>query len=141
MIMQILAAILFYGSIWAVWLIPLVPATIFEVRTSGSLLKAAAAAGVLIWSASMLMYYSAYLVHLAFIGAPNMEHLLYSNRFSPGYWQGWVDVFRYVILGQFLEWIWAAIILRAAVDWLSARIYRAIRVRRMKTTSVDEQSA
>ncbi|MCE5258320.1 MAG: hypothetical protein LLG44_04570 [Chloroflexi bacterium] len=127
--LQVLAAVVLYGAVWLVWLIPLAPLALSEMRISGKP-KLAALTGIAVWAPAMAGYYLTYAAYLLLIGAPNMEHLLLRNRFQPNYWWTVRWALQGVVLGQFLEWVGAAIVLGAAAGWLCARWYRKRQAKR-----------
>ena len=110
-------------SNYGVWLIPVIPAAIYEMKRSQSLRRAAISA-VIVWSAAMLSYYAYYAFMLMFVGLPNMDFMLFSNRQSVAYWADWWPPFRRVILNQFVEWIGIAVIGGAIVGTLSAYVFK-----------------
>lgn len=117
-----LLVILNYG----VWLIPVIPAAIYEMKHSQSL-RWAAISAVIVWSTSLFSYYAYYTFMLMVVGLPNMDFMLFSNRLSATYWTDWWPPFRRVILDQFVEWIGVAVIGGAIVGTLSAAASRLVR--------------
>lgn len=107
---------------YGVWLVPVIPTAIYEMKRSHSLRRAAISA-VIVWSAAMLSYYTYYAFMLMFVGLPNMDFMLFANHQSASYWGDWWRPFRRVILDQFVEWIGIAIIGGAIVGTLSAYAY------------------
>ena len=104
---------------YGVWLVPVIPAAIYEMKCSHSLRRAAMSA-VIVWSAAMLSYYAYYAFMLMFVGLPNMDFMLFANHQSTTYWDDWWPPFKRVILDQFVEWIGVAIIGGAIVGTVSA---------------------
>jgi hypothetical protein len=121
-------------SNYGVWLIPVIPAAIYEMKRSQSLRRAATSA-VIVWSAAMLSYYAYYAFMLMFVGLPNMDFMLFSNRQSVAYWADWWPPFRRVILNQLVEWIGIAVIGGAIVGMLSAFVFKSLSKRRLQKTS------
>jgi len=121
-------------SNYGVWLIPVIPAAIYEMKRTQSLRRAAISA-VIVWSAAMLSYYAYYAFMLMFVGLPNMDFMLFLNRQSVTYWADWWPPFRRVILNQFVEWIGIAVIGGAIVGMLSAYVFKSLSKRRLQKTS------
>lgn len=67
---------------YGVWLIPVIPTAVYEMKFSYSVWRAALAA-VTVWSAALLSYYAYYTFLLMFIGLPNLDFMLISNRLFP----------------------------------------------------------
>jgi hypothetical protein len=81
---------------YSIWLVPVLPITIYETRMSLSAFRSALA-GTVCWSASILSYYSFYALLLAFWGLPNMDHLLLLGDKPAGFWQEWKIAFQKII--------------------------------------------
>jgi len=128
-ILRILAVLLLVGLNYGIWLVPVIPIAIYEVKRSQSLRRAALSAA-LVWSAAMLSYYGYYTAALLFIGLPNLDFVLFSNRISATYWADAQPIFQRVILDQFMEWIVIAIVGGICVGGLSAYLYRRVLARR-----------
>lgn len=94
---------------FGIWLVPVLPVTYHESQQSGSVLRSAAS-GAMVWSASMISYYTWYTLLLLFWGLPNLDHLLFARRNQPGYWQDLGSMFKRVIQDQFIDWLPIAII-------------------------------
>lgn len=122
-------------SNYGVWLIPVIPAAIYEMKCSQSLRRAAISA-VIVWSAAMLSYYAYYAFMLMFVGLPNMDFMLFSNRQSVAYWADWWPPFRRVILNQFVEWIGIAVIGGAIVGTLSAYVFNHTSKKRLQRAPI-----
>ena len=58
--------------------------------------------------------------------------MLFVHRNLPSYWNNWWVSFQQVILNQFMEWIWVAIVGGAIVGALSAAGVRLFWQRRKK---------
>ncbi|HBG75182.1 MAG: hypothetical protein A2X25_12965 [Chloroflexi bacterium GWB2_49_20] len=116
-------------SNYGIWLIPVIPTAIYEMKRSHSLLRAAISA-VIVWSAAMLSYYAYYAFLLLYVGLPNLNFMLFSNRQSTTYWADLWPPFRRVILVQFVEWIGIAVIGGMIVGTLSAYVYQQISKKR-----------
>lgn len=107
---------------YGVWLVPVIPTAIYEMKRSRSLRRAAISA-VIVWGAALVSYYSYYAFMLMFVGVPNMDFMLFSNRQAATYWNDWWTPFKRVIVDQFLEWIGIAVIGGAIVGALSAYMF------------------
>jgi len=106
---------------YGVWLVPVIPTAVYEMKRSRSLLRAAISS-VIVWCAAMVSYYSYYAFMLMFVGVPHMDFMLFSNRQAATYWNDWWPPFKRVIVDQFLEWIGIAMVGGAIVGTLSAYI-------------------
>lgn len=106
------------------WLVPVLPVTFYESRTSRSVSRSAKA-GALCWVSSIASYYIYYLLLLAFWGLPNMEHLLVLGPKQAGFWQEWSAAFQKIILNQVIEWLPIALVggslVGFAVWWFVSR--------------------
>lgn len=122
----------FMGMNFGVWLVPVIPAAIYEVKRSRSIRRAALAA-IFIWVAAIFSYYAFYTFLLMFVGLPHLEFMLFSNRAAPTYWADWWPPFRRVIFDQFFEWIGIAVVGGAIIGVLSAFLYNFIATRRTST--------
>jgi hypothetical protein len=112
-------------SNYGVWLIPVIPTAIYEMKRSHSLLRSAISS-VVVWISAIVSYYIYYAFLLMFVGLPNMDFMLFSNRQSATYWIDWWEPFRRVILDQFVEWIIIAVIAGAIVGIMSAYIFNLL---------------
>jgi len=119
---QVAVILLLVAMNYGIWLIPVIPAAIFEMKRSNMVHKAALAA-VLIWSAAILSYYIYYACLFFFVGLPNLEFMLFSNRQLVSYWIDLWPPFKRMIVDQFAEWIGIAAIGGGIVGMLSAYIY------------------
>jgi hypothetical protein len=122
---RLLIIAVFMSWNYGIWLVPVVPTAIYEVKRSQSLRKAALAA-VVVWAAAILSYYAYYTFLLMFVGLPNLDFMLFSNRQSLTYWTDWWPPFQRAVLSQFIEWIGIAVISGALVGTFSAYLYRRI---------------
>jgi hypothetical protein len=127
--LRILITFVLVGLNYGVWLAPVIPIAIYEVKRSQSLRRAALSA-VLVWSAAMVSYYAYYTFALLFIGLPNLDFMLFSNRNSATYWADSLPLFQRVILDQFIEWIGIAVIGGIFVGLLSAYGFKIVSGRR-----------
>ncbi len=128
-ILRLLIVILLISLNYGIWLVPVFPAAISEMRHSQSLTQAALA-GALVWASAVVSYYGYYAILLMFVGLPQMEFMPYSNHLSPEYWSNWWPSFRAVILGQFLMWGLIALIAGPVVGFFSAGLHQRIIQRR-----------
>ena len=110
---------------YGVWLIPVIPVSIYEMRYSQSIWRAALTA-MLVWSTALISYYAYYSFLLMFVGLPNLGFMLYSNHLSTSYWLEWWPPFRRVIVDQLMEWIGIPLIAGSLVGFLSAYIYKRV---------------
>jgi hypothetical protein len=132
--------LLIVAANWGIWLVPAIPAAIYEERQSQSLWRAGVAC-VIVWSAAIFSYYAFYTYLLLFDGIIHLEFMLYSNRQSPTYWEDFMPPFRRLIIGQVLEWIGIAIVGGAMVGVLSALLYRRFQQRRLKKITTQKEEA
>jgi hypothetical protein len=126
---RVLIVMVLVISNYGVWLIPVIPTAIYEMKRSQSLRRAAISA-VIVWSMAMLSYYAYYAFMLMFIGLPNMDFMFFSNRQSATYWADWWPPFQRVILAQFFDWIGIAVIGGVIVGTLSAYVFNLVSKRR-----------
>jgi hypothetical protein len=122
---QLLFVVAIMAANFGIWLVPVVPAAIYKVKHSHSLPLAALTA-VIVWVSALVSYYGWYTLMLMFAGLPNLDFMLYANRQSPTYWVDFWPPFRRVILNQFGEWLWVAVLGGAVVGILSALLYRRL---------------
>ncbi len=119
---QFIGLALLLGMDLGIWLVPVVPIAVYETRRSGSKL-CVAAGSLLTWAAAIVSYYATYAALLAFWGLPHMEHLLFSNAGSEGFWQNWQEAFRRLILAGILEYMVLAVVGGAVVGLLTRSLY------------------
>jgi hypothetical protein len=110
---------------YGIWLIPVVPTANYEMKFSSSVRRAALAATV-VWSAALLSYYAYYTYLLMFIGLPNLDFMLFSNRHAATYWIDFWPPFRRVILDQIVEWIGIGTVGGAIIGTISAYFYKFV---------------
>ena len=135
---QLLIVALIVAANWGIWLVPIIPAAIYEERQSHSLLQAGLA-GILLWCAAIFSYYAFYTYLLLFDGIIHLEFMLYQNRYSPSYWEDFLPPFRRLILGQFLEWIGVAVVGGAMVGVVSALLYRRYQHRHLQKQTAQKE--
>jgi hypothetical protein len=110
---------------YGVWLIPVIPTAVYEMKFSSSVWRAALAAAI-VWSAALLSYYAYYTFLLMYIGLPNLDFMLFSNRHAATYWIDFWPPFRRVILDQIVEWIGIGIVGGAIISTISAYFYKFV---------------
>lgn len=110
---------------YGIWLIPVIPISIYEMKRSRSIRKAAGAA-IMIWSAAIFSYYKYYAFLIMFVGLPNLDFMLFSNHRLATYWADWWPPFRRIILDQFVEWIGMAVIGGGIVGWVTAYLVKRL---------------
>jgi hypothetical protein len=123
LLLRLLVVMILVSLNYGIWLVPVIPTAIHEIKCSHSIRKAALAA-VLIWSAAIFSYYTFYALLLMFVGLPNLEFMLYSNHQAATYWTDWWPPFKRIIVDQFVEWIGIAVIGGGIVGTLSAYFYQ-----------------
>jgi len=127
-VMRVLLIISLVGINYGAWLIPIIPAAVYEMKCTRSIGKAASSS-VLIWVTALMGYYGYYTLQLMGIGLPNLDFMLYANHANPDYWTNWWPPFRRIILDQFVEWIWIAMIGGFSTGAASAIIYNRFSLR------------
>lgn len=108
---------------YGIWLVPLVPAVIFESRKADRI-RSPILTGILIWSAAIFSYYTYYGILLSLGKLPNLEYLNIFGEKYGGFWEEYWRKFWRLILVQFLEWIPIAIIGGAIVGALAWWIFK-----------------
>lgn len=108
---------------YGIWLVPLVPAVIFESRKADRIV-APILTGVLIWSSAILSYYLLYWVLLSLGKLPNLEYLRIFGTHPGNFWVDYWRMVKNLILGQFLERIPIAIIGGAFIGALAWWIFK-----------------
>lgn len=106
---------------FGIWLVPLLPVVIFEVKHSDKLFKPMLA-GALTWCCAMVSYYTYYAALLSLGKLINLEHLNIFGVKYETFWAEYWSMFKRVILNQFLEWVVIAIIGGAAVGALAFKV-------------------
>jgi hypothetical protein len=135
---QLLIVALIIAANWGIWLVPAIPAAIYEERQSQSLWRAGLAC-VIVWSAAIFSYYAFYTYLLLFDGVIHLEFMLYSNRQSPTYWEDFMPPFHRLIIEQILEWIGVAIVGGVVVGVVSALLYRRFQQHRLKKITTQKE--
>ena len=118
-LVRLFGAVVILALNYGIWLVPVIPAAVFEYIRTRVLWRAVVSASV-VWSAAIFSYYTYYTLLLMFTGLPGMEFMLFAQRDLPSYWNDWWVSFQQVILNQFIEWIGVAILGGAIVGALSA---------------------
>lgn len=118
-LVRLIGVVVLLGLNYGIWLVPVIPAAVFEYKRTRVIWRAALSASV-VWSAAIFSYYTYYTFLLMFAGLPGMEFMLFANRQLPSYWNDWRVSFQQVILNQFMDWIGVAIVGGAIVGALSA---------------------
>ncbi|MCE5209291.1 MAG: hypothetical protein ABFD50_23650 [Smithella sp.] len=103
---------------YGIWLLPIIPMVTFEVRYANKIIFPMLA-GSLTWCCAIFSYYIYYAVLLSTGKLINLEHLnIFGEKYDtfwPEYWQ----MFKRIILNQFLEWIIIAIVGGAVIGALT----------------------
>jgi len=122
---QVLVVILLVSMNYGIWLIPVIPVAIYEMKRSNSIRKSAGAA-IIVWSVAILSYYAYYAFLLMFVGLPNLDFMLFSNKQTASYWTDFWPPFKRIILDQFVEWIGIAVIGGGIVGSMSAYLFKGV---------------
>jgi hypothetical protein len=115
---SILVVPIIVGMNYGIWLVPIIPVVIYEARHAEEILYPMLA-GMLTWSCAIFSYY-VYYASLLSLG--KLIHLEYLNIFgdkTATFWYEYWQMFKGIILGQFLEWIIIAVIGGAIIGALS----------------------
>jgi len=92
------------GLNYGIWLVPIIPVTIYESQRADSI-KGPIKAGILTWVCALLSYYAFYAVLFSLGKLPNLEWFnIFGARFDGFWWQYWQWI-RRIILLQLLEWL------------------------------------
>ncbi|WP_148359546.1 hypothetical protein [Peribacillus simplex] len=89
---------------YGVWLVPIVPIALYEVRISKSRVRSALASSSS-WLVSIIFYYLYNAIQLGIIGRSTRPELHISNHKDPFFWGNWKNVF------------WEDIVIRGIVEW------------------------
>ncbi len=92
-----------------IWLVPVIPVVLHEVRVTRSA-RRGALANVFTWCISVIVYYLTNGVQLAFIGVPARMEMHISNRGEPWFWQNWQSLFVQDLIGGSIEWLIVAVV-------------------------------
>lgn len=114
---------------YGIWLVPILPVVFFEARRAIKI-TSPMLAGALTWSCAIFSYYFYYAVLLSFGKLIHFEHLSILGEKGENFWYEYWQMFKGIILGQFLEWIIIAIIggavLGALAFWSVRKRFHAI---------------
>ena len=105
-----------------IWLVPVVPVALCEVRHSRSRPRSIAAS-LCVWCAAIVAYYLTNAAQLAFWGLPSREELHVANHGAEHFWRNWASVLRGDVLGGITEWMVVAVVGGGVVGLLVSSIY------------------
>ena len=108
---------------YGIWLVPIIPAVIFESRRADGI-KQPILTGILTWSSAILSYYFFYGALLSLGKLPYQNYLNIFRITDGQVWEEYLRKLWYLILSQFLEWIPIAIIGGAAIGALGWWIFK-----------------
>ncbi|HOQ02096.1 MAG TPA: hypothetical protein PK604_15025 [Acetivibrio clariflavus] len=94
---------------WGIWLIPIIPISIYEAKVTKSCLRSAFTS-VITWSISIVSYYLFMAVKLVLIGQASRKELHISNYRDEFYWSNLKSLFTGDVLSGIIEWIGIAIV-------------------------------
>lgn len=114
--------------IYGIWLVPLLPISFYEAKTSHSK-KCSAFAGSFTWSLSILSYYLFLPVKLMLIGQASRQEMHISNYQEPWFWENIKSLFLGDVLGGILEWIGVAIVGGGLIGFLACVTFLFIQKR------------
>jgi len=107
---------------YGIWLIPIIPVTIFEARKSADI-RRTGLAGILTWCCAIFSYYVYYWILLSMGKLVHLEHLnIFGERYD-GFWSEYGQMFWRIILAQFLEWLPIAVIGGGLVGVIAWRLF------------------
>ncbi|CAH0155275.1 hypothetical protein SRABI80_00728 [Peribacillus frigoritolerans] len=132
---ETLWTVLTYG----VWLVPIVPIALYEVRISKSSVRSALASSST-WLVSIIFYYLCNAIQLGIIGRSTRPELHISNHKDPFFWGNWKNVFwEDIVIRGIVEWSVVAVtggfIVGFSVGFIYLRLEKLIKLRR--TTNED----
>jgi hypothetical protein len=104
---------------YGIWLVPVIPAAIYEMKHAHRI-RSAAFSAILIWTMALVGYYAYYAIQLMFVGLPNLGFMLFANRSAATYWVDWWPPFKRIIVDQLIEWLGVAVVGGAIVGAASA---------------------
>jgi hypothetical protein len=94
---------------FGIWLVPIIPAVIFETRYSSKVYYPMLV-GMITWSCAILSYYMYYAALLSMGKLIQLEHLnIFGEKYDTFWYEYW-QMFKGIILAQFFEWIIIAVI-------------------------------
>lgn len=103
---------------YGIWLVPIVPVTIYETSLSQKI-RNSILAGVITWSCAILSYYAYYAALLSLGKLIHLEHMNIFGEKDATFWYYYWQMFKGIILNQFFEWIIIAVIGGAVIGALS----------------------
>ncbi len=109
-----------------IWLLPIVPIALYEVRISRSRVRPALACS-LTWCATITSYYLTNAVQLAFIGVPTRLEMHISNRLDPFFWDNWKSELLYDVGGSIVGWGVVALVGGFIIGFIISLIYLYLR--------------
>jgi hypothetical protein len=127
----LLALLTYFG----VWLIPAIFPAVVEFRRSMSL-RFSVLAVVTVWVSAVLGYYVNYLVMLALVGLPHMEHLLILGGQTNSLWQEWSVIFPRLILSKFLKWTLVGVLAGGVTGLITGSLYSTLSGKIQRPTAV-----
>lgn len=107
---------------FGIWLVPIIPVVIYEARQSHKI-RNPMWAGVLTWCCAIFAYYAYYSLLLVMGKLEHLEHLNVFSERSETFWFEFWQIFKQIILIQFLEWIIIAIIGGAFIGALAFWVF------------------
>jgi len=108
---------------YGIWLVPIILAVIIVSRKAQKIWDPILV-GIITWIFALVGYYTYYWVLLSLGKLPNLKNLNIFGEKKPGFWPEYWQMFRRVILVQFLEWSLIAIIGGAVIGALAWWIFR-----------------
>ena len=105
---------------YGIWLVPIIPVAIYETMRAETV-RYPILAGILTWSCAIFSYYVYYAILLSLGKLIHLEHLNIFGDKTATFWYYYWQMFKGIILGQFLEWIIIAVIGGASIGALSFR--------------------
>ena len=120
--------------IYGIWLVPLVPIALYEVKRSRSELKTALACAFT-WSVAIIAYYLYMAIELIIIGKDTRPELHFSNSSDPYYWSNLGQVLGNDTGGGILEWITLALVCGGLLGLCIGFLYKATAKRKIKVES------
>jgi len=103
---------------FGIWLVPLIPIVKSESKNTQKITDPMFA-GMLTWACAIFSYYAYYAVLLSLGKLPHLEHLNIIGTKDEAFWAEYWRMFNTIITGQFLEWIFIALIGGAAIGALA----------------------
>jgi hypothetical protein len=115
---SILVVPIIIGMNYSIWLVPIILVVIYEAWHAEKMLYPMLA-GMLTWLCAIFSYYGYYAYLLSLGKLIHLEHLNIFGDKTATFWYYYWQMFKGIILGQFLEWIVIAIIGGAIIGVLS----------------------